>query len=105
MNRETAARLLEKSLKDIFAFSVSRLYNKQDAEDLTNDIVAEVLASVGRLECDSAFYGFMWKIAENTLKRYIRGKNTENTEFIALATENPCANIALANTPFIAATK
>ena len=81
MNRETAARLLEKSLKDIFAFSVSRLYNKQDAEDLTNDIVTEVLSSVGRLECDSAFYGFMWKIAENTLKRYIRGKNTENTEF------------------------
>lgn len=81
MNRETAARLLEKSLKDIFAFSVLRLYNKQDAEDLTNDIVTEVLASVGRLECDSAFYGFMWKIAENTLKRYIRGKTAADTEF------------------------
>ncbi len=75
MNRETAAQLLNENLKNIFAFSVSNLYDKQDAEDLTNDIIVAVLSSVDRLESDDAFYGFMWKIAENTLKKRIRKKN------------------------------
>lgn len=81
MNKETAAELLSKSLKDIFAFSVSRVYNKQDAEDLTSDIMIEVLSSVHRLEEDARFYGFLWKIAENTFKRYIRNKSMGNVEF------------------------
>ena len=71
------------SIKDIFAFSVSRLYNKQDAEDLTNDIIVEVLSSAERLQNDAAFYGYMWTIAENTLKRYIRSRKNKETEYHA----------------------
>lgn len=74
MEHSIVAKKLNESLKDIFAFSVSHLYNKQDAEDLTNDIIVEVLSSADRLENDDAFYGYMWKIADHTLKRYIRGK-------------------------------
>lgn len=81
MDREVAAELLQKSLKDIFAFSVSRLYDKQDAEDLTNDIIIEVLSSADRLQNDEAFYGYMWKIAENTFKRFIRDKSIQKIEF------------------------
>ena len=73
MEHSIVAKKLNESLKDIFAFSVSHLYNKQDAEDLTNDIIVEVLSSADRLENDDAFYGYMWKIADHTLKRYIRG--------------------------------
>jgi len=74
MEHSIVAKKLSESLKDIFAFSVSHLFNKQDAEDLTNDIIVEVLSSADRLENDDAFYGYMWKIADHTLKRYIRGK-------------------------------
>lgn len=74
MEHSTVAKKLSESLKDIFAYSASHLFNKQDAEDLTNDIIVEVLSSANRLENDDAFYGYMWKIAEHTLKRYIRGK-------------------------------
>lgn len=81
MNREVAAELLQKSLKDIFAFSISRLYDKQDAEDLTNDIIIEVLSSVDKLQSDAAFYGYMWKIAENTFKRFIKNKSNHNVGF------------------------
>lgn len=81
MKREVAAELLQNSLKDIFAFSVSRLYDKQDAEDLTNDIILEVLSSADRLQNDEAFYGYMWKIAENTFKRFIRNKSIPKIEF------------------------
>ena len=72
MNRERAAELLSENLKNIFAFSISNLFDKQDAEDLTNDIIVEVLSSVERLESDDAFYGYMWRIADNTLKKRIR---------------------------------
>lgn len=81
MTRETAAELLNENLKSIFAFCVSGLFDKQDAEDLTNDIIVQVLSSVDRLESDDAFYGFMWKIAENTLKKHIRKNNRVNQKY------------------------
>lgn len=81
MEHTTAYKKVEESLKDIFAFSISRVYNKQDAEDLANDIIIAVLSSVDRLQNDSAFYGYMWKIAENTFKQYIRNKNKSDVMF------------------------
>lgn len=81
MDQSVVVKKLSESLKDIFAFSASRLFNKQDAEDLTNDIIVEVLSSADRLQNDDAFYGYMWKIAENTFKRFIRGKKSFEVEF------------------------
>ena len=78
MKRETATQLLNENLKNIFAFCVSNLFDKQDAEDLTNDIIVAVLSSVERLESDDAFYGYLWRIAENTLKKHIRKKNSRS---------------------------
>lgn len=78
MEQKRAAKLLNENLKKIFAFSVSRLYDKSKAEDLTNEIVCNVMEAVPRLENDGAFYGFLWKIADNTLKSYIRN-NRNNT--------------------------
>lgn len=81
MEQATAYKKLQGCLKDIFAFSISKVYDKQDAEDLTQDIITEVLASIDRLENDSAFYGYMWRIAENVFKQYIRKKKTPQIEF------------------------
>ncbi len=80
MEHSIVVKKLTESVKDIFAFSLSRLYNKQDAEDLTNDIIVEVLSSAGRLRNDDAFYGYMWTIAENTFKRFIRSRKIKETE-------------------------
>lgn len=74
MDKTKAAELLSENLKNIFAFSFSRLYDKTDAEDLTNDIVVEVLCSVHRLKDDNTFNAFMWRIADNTFKKFIRKK-------------------------------
>jgi len=93
MEHTEVVEKLNDSLKDIFAFSISRIYNSQDAEDLTNDIVAEVLSSAYRLENDKAFYSFLWAVAENTLKRYIRKKkiNTQqiHTDFFGVYWDTP----------------
>lgn len=74
MEQERAATLLSENLKAIFAFSFSRLCSREEAEDLTNDIICEVLQSVHRLRNDRAFYGFLWKIADFTWKKRLRQK-------------------------------
>lgn len=91
MERETACGLLSENLKELFAFSFSRLYDKTEAEDLTNEIICEVLKSVHRLEYDEAFYGFLWKIAENTFRRYIRKKQNQSfsENFIGVTWNTP----------------
>lgn len=67
MDRKTVEKLIKENLHTVFAWSISKLYDKNDAEDLAQDIICDVLKSAHRLENDEAFFGFMWKIAENTL--------------------------------------
>ncbi len=81
MEQEKVEKLLSDNLKNIFAFSLSRLYDRSEAEDLTNDIICEVLKCARRLRNDDAFYGFMWRIAENTFKKRIRKNNFQTIEF------------------------
>lgn len=81
MELEKAKQILSDNLKNIFAFSLSRLYDKSEAEDLTNDIICEVLKCVHQLKNDDAFYSFMWRIAENTFKKRIRKRNYQMIEF------------------------
>ena len=78
LDTKTAAGLIEENLHTIFAWSLSKLYDKSEAEDLAQDIIYAVLKSVHRLNKDEAFYGFMWRIAENTLKAKLRRKRPDN---------------------------
>lgn len=78
---KTASRLIEENLHTIFAWSLSRLYDKTEAEDLTQDIICAVLRSVSRLENDDAFFGFLWRIAENTFRSRIRKKRPEQESY------------------------
>lgn len=81
LEQEKAAQILSDNLKNIFAYSLSRLYDKSEAEDLTNDIVCEVLKCAHQLRNEDAFYSFMWRIAENTFKKHIRKSNFKTMEF------------------------
>ena len=77
MDKATASKLIEANLMNIYGWSFSRMYDKTEAEDLAQDIIYNVLKSVDRLENDDAFYGFLWKIAENIFKAKIRKKTRE----------------------------
>lgn len=81
MDQATAAKLIEENLHTIFAWSVSKLYDKNEAEDLAQDIICAVLKSVHRLEQDDAFWGFVWRIAENTLHAKLRKKHPDTVEW------------------------
>ena len=81
MERKTAAEILSQSLDKLYGYCYSKLYDKEQAEDLTNDIICCVLENIEKLKCDEAFYGYMWKIAENRFKAFIRKKNESFEEY------------------------
>ncbi len=72
MIRETASRLVEQNLTAIYGYAYSKLFDKSKAEDLASEIVLEILASAENLKNDNAFWGFAWRIAENTFRKLIR---------------------------------
>lgn len=59
-------------MKIIFAFCLSRTQSRVDAEDLSQEIVKEILKSATSLRDEQAFYGWMWAIANNVYKGYLR---------------------------------
>ncbi len=75
MNQISAAEFVEENLKTIFAYALSRVSNKDDAEDLTNDIVLAILQSADKIENNNAFYGYVWGIAANTYRNFLRKKS------------------------------
>ncbi|MCM1577197.1 MAG: sigma-70 family RNA polymerase sigma factor [Ruminococcus sp.] len=81
MTKTECGRLLTENLGKLYGWAFSRVYNKDEAEDLTNDIICAVLSSVGSLKNDGAFYGFMWRTAENILGSRIRRRQRENALF------------------------
>ncbi|MCL2518615.1 MAG: sigma-70 family RNA polymerase sigma factor, partial [Oscillospiraceae bacterium] len=65
------------SMKNIFAFSRSRVSDVTAAEDLSQQIITELLASSNTLKDENAFYGWMWAVARNTYSKYIRAGKKE----------------------------
>ena len=66
------------SMKTIFAFSRARVSDAAEAEDLSQQIITELLASADALKNENAFYGWMWAVAKNTYSNYIRARKKEN---------------------------
>ena len=79
MDIKTASELIEENLHTIYSWSFSKLYDKSEAEDLAQDIIYAVLKSVQRLEKDEAFFGYLWRTAENLLQARIRSRNRYTT--------------------------
>ena len=74
MQQEQVSLLIEENLKTIYAYSLSRVSNKEDAEDLAADIIVAILQSAPKMRNDNAFFGYIWAIAANTYKKYLRKK-------------------------------
>ena len=75
MNQTKAMEFVEENLKTIFAYALSSVSNKEDAEDLTNDIVLAVLQSTDKIRNPDTFYGYIWGIAANTYRSFLRKKS------------------------------
>ena len=78
MENKQASKLISDNLKNIYGYAFAHLYDKNDVDDLTAEIVCEVLKSAERVKNDEAFWAFLWKVAENTFRKFIRQKERRN---------------------------
>ncbi len=72
MDRKRAAELLAENITAIYGYAYGKLYDRTQADDLAGEIVCQVLISVERLRDEAAFWGFVWRVADNTLHTYLR---------------------------------
>lgn len=72
MANYNAVQFVEENMKTIFAYALARVSNKADAEDLASDIILAILQSKDKIKDPTAFYGFVWGIAANTYKSFLR---------------------------------
>lgn len=72
MDDTRASELLSQNLTAIYGYAFSKLYDKSKAEDVACEIVCEIIGSAKNLKNEEAFWGFAWRIAENTFRRFLR---------------------------------
>ena len=77
-------QLITENMKSIFGFALTRLGNANEAEYLASDILYEIIRSAQNLKDEERFYGFMWKIAENTYMDYLRKKSKNGSVSVLL---------------------
>lgn len=61
--------------KSVLSYCLARTSNAQDAEDLAQEILLKIMTSAQNLRNDEAFYGFMWAVAGNVFKDWLRKKS------------------------------
>ena len=79
MPQETVVNFIEENIKTIFAYALSRVSSKEDAEDLTNDIVLAMLQSADKLKSPEAFYGYVWGISANTYRKFLQKRSNRQS--------------------------
>lgn len=72
MTDKRASEWITQNLTAIYGYAFARLYDKDQVDDLVSEIVCEILESSKNLQNEEAFWGFAWKIAENTFRKFIR---------------------------------
>jgi len=65
--------------KSIFSYCLTRTSDRYEAEDLAQDIIVELVKSVGNIRDDKAFYAFMWSVAGNVYAMWCRKKSRNAT--------------------------
>ncbi len=80
--------------KTIYHYCIARTPTREEAEDLSQDILYELIKSSRNIRDDNAFYGFMWGVADNVYKQWCRKRArlqyNELTDDIPAETE-PCS--------------
>lgn len=74
MNRDRFNEKIVEVSKTIFTYCMAKTPTREEAEDLSQDIICELIKSKDSLRCDDAFYGFMWSVADNVYKQWYRKK-------------------------------
>lgn len=74
MNRKELHDKIVEVSKTIFSYCITKTSTREDAEELSQDIICELLKSAENIRDDKAFYAFMWGVAGNVYKQWYRKK-------------------------------
>lgn len=70
MDNERIVKMLDK----VFAWSISRTFSREEAEELTQEIMFQAIKSVSALQDENKFEPWFWRLADITLKVFRRGR-------------------------------
>jgi len=79
MNKKELHEKIAEVSKTIFSYCMARTSCREDAEDLSQDIICELIKSSNSLRDDAAFYGFMWSVASNVCKQWYRKRSAHTS--------------------------
>lgn len=78
--------IIKKYYSDIFKWSFAKTRNRYDAEDLTQDIIFQIIKAFGKDIVILDIEKYIWKIAYytwcNSAKKYIKEKQITSNEFV-----------------------
>jgi len=69
---ETVNELISSAAKTIFLYCRARTNSKEEAEDLSQDILFKLMRAKGSFINEKSFYGFMWAVAGNVYKNWYK---------------------------------
>lgn len=78
MNKNELNDHITEVSKTIFSYCMAKTPTREEAEDLSQDILYELMKSAENIRDDKAFYAFMWAVAGNVYKQWYR-KKLKNT--------------------------
>ncbi len=70
MDYERISEMLDKT----YAWSITRTFSREEAEELTQEILFQAIKSINDLRDDKKFEPWFWRLADITLKVFKRGK-------------------------------
>jgi RNA polymerase sigma factor (sigma-70 family) len=76
-DESTFAQLLNEFEQKVFATCISFVPNKEDAEDIAQEVFLEVFRSVNKFKGDSKLSTWIYKITTNKCLEFIRKKNSK----------------------------
>ena len=76
-NQAAFSRLLDDYQQKVFGTCISFIPNKEDAEDVAQEVFLEVFKSISKFKGDSKLSTWIYKIATNKCLEFIRKKNSK----------------------------
>lgn len=70
MDYERITKMLDKT----YGWAIKRTYSREEADELTQEIMYQALKSISELRDDQKFEPWFWRLADITLKVFKRGK-------------------------------
>lgn len=79
MDKQDMDEKIVEASKSVLGYCLARTPSREDAEDLAQDILLEMMKSLPNIRNAAAFYGFMWTVAGRVYAKWYRTRLSSST--------------------------